>query len=111
MPQLWRVVDILRHKVSSASTHEERTVAAYRVLRRPNNRHRNLRTDISNPVQSRVHQARPYLLLIQRTSQGHRSLFDHRVRHTRGSGQERAETDTWEDVHVVALAWFVGPAC
>jgi hypothetical protein len=74
----------------------------------PDDGQRNLGTDIHYPRQTRVNEIRPDFVAVQRLREREGCLLDHGIGHVPRFGEDGAEADAWEDVHVVALARLVG---
>lgn len=83
------------------------TTLAHLFLRLPDDTQRNPRTEIPDTSQAWIHESSGTFLGIQGRGEGDGCSFDHAVRDLARSGEDRAEADAGEDVHIIALAGFV----
>lgn len=68
---------------------------------------RDLRADIPDALDARIHKLESVLLWCKRVGEGERCGFDHAIGDGGRAREDGTETEAGEDVHVVTLAWVV----
>ena len=72
----------------------------------PDDSQRNPGAEIPNTNQAWIHESRGAFLSVQARGEGDCRLLDHAVRDVARFGEDRAEANAGEDIHVVPLASF-----
>jgi hypothetical protein len=102
-----RAVDGLdRNHVNMLTEISEFKTGTYSILRGAYNSKRNSWANLPDTVKTGVYQTCCTFIGIKRASERDGRLLDHRVRHAVRLGEQCTETNTREDIHVVALTWL-----